>query len=48
MLAVAAAFETVEIELGAYFWVTWVPFIGLILAVLQLNRRLSRIRKEKI
>jgi hypothetical protein len=44
---VAAAFETVEIELGGFFWITWVPFVALIVAVLWLNRRLSRIRREE-
>ncbi len=47
MLAVAAVFETVEIVLGNLFWITWVPFIGMVLGVLWLNRRLSKIRKDE-
>jgi len=47
MLAVAALFEAVTIEIRVYFWITWVPFIGLVLVVLWLNRRLSRIRREE-
>jgi uncharacterized membrane protein SpoIIM required for sporulation len=47
MLAVAAVFETVEIELGVYFWITWVPFIGLVAAVAWLNRRLLKIKREE-
>jgi uncharacterized membrane protein SpoIIM required for sporulation len=45
MLAVAALFESVEIQLGLLFWVTWIPFAVLIAVVLVLNYRLSRIRK---
>ena len=47
MLAVAAVFETVEIVLGTHFWITWVPFIGMVLGVLWLNRRLSKIRRDE-
>jgi hypothetical protein len=48
MLIVAALFESVEIQLGAdLFWITWVPFAGLIALTIILNRRLGRIRKEK-
>jgi uncharacterized membrane protein SpoIIM required for sporulation len=48
MLLVAALFESVEIQLGAdLFWITWVPFAGLIALTIILNRRLKRIRKEK-
>jgi uncharacterized membrane protein SpoIIM required for sporulation len=46
MLGVAALFETVEIVLGVYFWIMWVPFIGIIIAVIRFNRRLTRIRRE--
>jgi uncharacterized membrane protein SpoIIM required for sporulation len=48
MLLVAALFESVEIQLGAdLFWITWLPFAGLIALTIMLNRRLNRIRKEK-
>jgi len=47
MLLVAALFESVEIQLGAdLFWITWVPFAGLIALTIILNRRLNKIRKE--
>ncbi len=46
MLAVAALFESVEIQLGLLFWVTWIPFAAIIVVVLVLNHRLSRIRKR--
>lgn len=46
MLLVAALFESVEIQIGLLFWVTWIPFAGLIGLVLVLNRRLSKVRKE--
>ncbi|MDA4137257.1 MAG: stage II sporulation protein M [Thaumarchaeota archaeon] len=47
MLLVAALFEAVEIRLGGVLsLVTWIPFVVLVVVVLVLNRRLSRIRKE--
>jgi uncharacterized membrane protein SpoIIM required for sporulation len=46
MLLVAALFESVEIQLGDWFWVTWIPFAGIIGIVLVFNRRLLRIRKK--
>ncbi len=47
MLLVAALFESAEIQLGAtLFWVTWLPFAGLIALAITLNRRLNKMRKE--
>jgi uncharacterized membrane protein SpoIIM required for sporulation len=46
MLLVAALFESVEIQIGLLFWVTWIPFAVLIALVLALNKRLTKIRKE--
>jgi len=45
MLAVAAVFESVEIALGDYALITWIPFAGLVAVVVSLNKRLSGIRK---
>jgi len=45
ILAVDAVFETVEIALGDYFCIMWVPFIGVVVGVVRLNRRLSKVRK---
>ena len=51
MLAVAALFESVELQLlqdnPAFFWVTWVPFAGIVALAIVLNRRLGRMRREK-
>ncbi len=48
MLAVAALFEAVQLQLSAaLFWTTWIPFAGLVALALMLNRRLKRMRKEK-
>jgi len=48
MLAVAAIFESVELQLSAaLFWITWIPFAGLVVLAVSLNRRLKRMRKEK-
>ncbi len=47
MLVAAALFESVEIQLGAmWFWITWIPFAGLVVLALSLYRRLNRIRNE--
>ena len=46
MLLVAALFESVEIQIGLLFWVTWIPFAGLIALVVALNRRLMRAVKR--
>jgi membrane protein implicated in regulation of membrane protease activity len=51
MLTVAALFESVELQLlqdePALFWVTWVPFAGIVALAIVLNRRLGRMRREK-
>ena len=46
MLLVAALFESVELELGGWFLVTWVPFAVLVVLTLKLKRRADRMRKE--
>ena len=46
MLAVAALFESVELQLGVGFWITWLPFAGLIALSVYLLRRLSRMKRE--
>jgi uncharacterized membrane protein SpoIIM required for sporulation len=49
MLLVAALFESVEIQLGAgLFWITWLPFAGLIALAVLLNKRLMKIKKEDV
>lgn len=48
MLAVAAVFEALAINLKFYFWVMWIPFLGVLLMVLALNRRLTKIRREEV
>ncbi len=51
MLAVAALFESVELQLlqdnPGFFWVTWIPFAGIVALAIVLNRRLGRMRREK-
>lgn len=47
MLIVAAIFESTEIELGGYFWITWIPFALVLYLVLQLNGKLSKIRRDE-
>ncbi len=48
MLAVAATFESVEIELGAaYLLITWVPFVALIALTIILNKKLNMLKNEK-
>jgi uncharacterized membrane protein SpoIIM required for sporulation len=46
MLLVAALFESVEIQIGLLFWVTWIPFAGIIVVVILLYHRLNRIRES--
>ena len=47
MLLVAAVFESAEIQLGAmWFWVTWLPFVGLVALAISLYRKLNKIRNE--
>lgn len=46
MLLVAALFESVEIQIGLLFWVTWVPFAGIIVVVIVLYHRLVRFRES--
>jgi hypothetical protein len=51
MLAVAALFESVQLQLiednPGFFWVTWIPFVGIVWLAIVLNRRLGRMRREK-
>jgi uncharacterized membrane protein SpoIIM required for sporulation len=46
MLLVAALFESVEIQIGLLFWVTWIPFAGIIVVVILLYHRLNKIREK--
>jgi uncharacterized membrane protein SpoIIM required for sporulation len=47
MLLVAALFESVEIQIGLLFWVTWIPFAGIMALVVVLYHRLQRIRESE-
>jgi len=47
MLFVAALFESVELQIGLLFWVTWIPFAAIIVLVALLFRRLLRMTRKK-